>query len=899
MTELREPSARSLAWVRRIDRHRGWIVLAALLLAVLGGWAASRLRLDQELRRLLPDDFPSVSDLDRASAQLGNQNDLYVTIRSPSRAANVAFGEQLAVQLGARDDLRWVSFRRDRAFFVDNALLYADLGDLLELRREVIGRVRDEVARQAYGDFGGPDRASATASLRERREGLEQRYVERRDFAEFDEADDGRIMVVRARPVAPPTDIEAASQLQAEIAASVAALDPAAFHPELTAVLDGAYAQHAKRVSTLRSEVFGGNLAAGAVLVLSIGLYFASIRAVVFVFVPLLAAVIGALALAWALYGFVNLVSAFIFAILLGLGIDYGILVLSRFRDERRQGREAIAALAVTLSTSGRATAAGAASTAAAFASLTVADFQGFAQLGAIAAGGIVMALVAALVVLPALVLTFERRFPWRFAPLAPPGAPSPAARRVWRWIAVAVVALGGVAAVASARVVGEVEFEYDFDALGPRRAPEPAGQVGYRDAVGRMRTVAPAVVLADDTETAEAAWRQLEAIASLAEDPPADLDPASLSAPRPVVAASPPIEPPDELDEPADDEPTDDEATDDELDEFADDDLDDPRFTALERRVAERPRVAPALAADLLADGRERLAVRIDRFADATSVFAYLPTDQAEKLLVIADLRARLEAKRGLLGEDTRREIDRWRVQLDRHRAITLEDLPAWVRDQFTDAQGRVGTFAVLWTRGSKADYRNARRIYDAYARLTVGATQVPVAAEFFVLPEVFDAIAADGPRVLALAALVMIVTSFVAFRRTAAFLGGILTVPLALLWLLGLMTACGWKLDFFNVIALPLIVGMGQDDALHIIGRYREDGDLRATIRETGGAVFMTSWTTICGFAGMFFANHRGLQSLSRTVGLGMTLAWVASVAVLPALIALVAARRSRGAR
>jgi predicted RND superfamily exporter protein len=887
--EPREPSARSLAWVGRIDRHRGAIVALALLLALLGGWAASRLRLDQELRRLLPDDFPSVSDLDRASDRLGNQNDLYVTIRSPSRAANVAFGEQLAARLAARGDLRWVSFRRDRSFFVDNALLYADLGDLLELRREVIGRIRDEVARQAYGDFGGGDRASATASLRERREGLEQRYVERRDFTEFDEADDGRLMVVRARPVAPPTDIEAASRLQAEIAASVAELEPTAFHPELTAVLDGAYAQHAKRVSTLRGEVFGGNLAAGAVLVLSIGLYFASIRAVVFVFVPLLAAVIGALALAWALYGFVNLVSAFIFAILLGLGIDYGILVLSRFRDERRRGRDAIAALAVTLSTSGRATAAGAASTAAAFASLTVADFQGFAQLGAIAAGGIVMALAAALVVLPALVLTFERRFPWRFAPLRPARASSPAARRVWRWIAIAVVVLGGVTAVASARVAGDVEFEYDFDALGPRREPEAQGQVGYRDAVGRMRTVAPAVVLADDTETAEAVWRQLEAIASLAEDPPAELDPATLSAPWPTSDPTP-AAPARDLDDP-------DEV--DELDEFDDDDLDDPRFTALERRVAERPRVAPALAADLLADGSERLAVRIDRFADATSVFAFLPTEQAEKLLVIADLRARLEAKRGLLSAETRREIDRWQVQLGRRRAITLDDLPAWVRDQFTDAQGRVGTFAVLWTRGSKADYRNARRIYDAYARLTVGATQVPVAAEFFVLPEVFDAIAADGPRVLALAALVMVITSFVAFRRSAAFFGGILTVPLALLWLVGLMSACGWKLDFFNVIALPLVVGMGQDDALHIIARFREDGDLRATIRDTGGAVFMTSWTTICGFAGMFFANHRGLQSLARTVGIGMTLAWVASVAVLPAVIALVAARRGGRSR
>jgi len=880
MSLAREPSARSLALVRWIDRRRWPIVLGAIVFALLGGWAASRLRLDQELRRLLPDHFPSVAQLDRASERLGNQNDLYVTIRSPSREASIAFGERLETELRERDDLRWVTFRRDRTFFADNALLFADLEDLLELRRELIGRIRDEVARQAYGDFAASKADPAQAPLGERRTELEQRYLARRDFAELDEADEGRIMVVRARPVAMPTDIATATRLQDEIATTIAQLDPATFHPEMVANLDGAYAQHSKRVSTLRSEVLGGNLAALAVLVASIGLYFASVRAVVFVFVPLLAAVIGALAFASLVFGFVNLVSAFIFAILLGLGIDYGILVLSRFRDERRRGRPTVEALAMTLSTSGRATAAGAASTAAAFASLTIADFQGFAQLGAIAAAGIAMALGAALLVLPALVLAFDRWFPWRFT-----ARPKPSARgvgRPWLIVGAIVLAVSAFATVASLRAAPALEFEYDFDALGPRKEPSAGEAQSYRDAIGRMRTVAPAVVLAPDAASGEAAWRQLDAIAKLAADPPPEYTKETLTAPRAVAAKQPgqPAPEPDDFDE----------------DEFGDDDLDDPVFVGFERRIAERPRVDPSLADALLQHGAERLRIRVDRFADATSVFAFVPVEQAEKLQVIADIRARVEARRGLLGAETRGELDKWGKQLAVTHTIGVEDLPQWVRDQFTEPGGGVGSFAVVWTRGSKADYRNARLIYDAYARLPIGGSELPVAAEFFVLPEVFDAIATDGPRVLVLAVVVMIVTSFVTFGRSVAFLGGLLTVPLALVWLVGLLAACEWKLDFFNVIALPLVVGMGQDDALHVISRFREDGDLGATLRETGGAVFMTSWTTICGFGGMLFANHRGLQSLARTVGLGMTLAWLASAIFLPALIAVLIHRKRR---
>src|SRR5688572_19958052 len=78
-----------------IDRRAGTIVLAFLLLASVSFLLATRLRVDQELRRLLPDHFPSVTRLDRLATEVGNQTDLYVAIRSPSRDANLAFGHAL------------------------------------------------------------------------------------------------------------------------------------------------------------------------------------------------------------------------------------------------------------------------------------------------------------------------------------------------------------------------------------------------------------------------------------------------------------------------------------------------------------------------------------------------------------------------------------------------------------------------------------------------------------------------------------------------------------------------------------------------------------------------------------------------------------------------------------
>jgi hypothetical protein len=80
-----------------------------------------------------------------------------------------------------------------------------------------------------------------------------------------------------------------------------------------------------------------------------------------------------------------------------------------------------------------------------------------------------------------------------------------------------------------------------------------------------------------------------------------------------------------------------------------------------------------------------------------------------------------------------------------------------------------------------------------------------------------------------------------------------------------------------------------MGEDDALHIAERHREEGGkLGRVLREAGGAIFMTTLTTVWGFSGILFANHRGLESMAWTAVTGMSLCLLASVVILPLLLA-----------
>ncbi|MCA9692677.1 MAG: MMPL family transporter, partial [Myxococcales bacterium] len=220
----------------------------------------------------------------------------------------------------------------------------------------------------------------------------------------------------------------------------------------------------------------------------------------------------------------------------------------------------------------------------------------------------------------------------------------------------------------------------------------------------------------------------------------------------------------------------------------------------------------------------------------------------------------------------------------------IDVAHLPAWIRDPFGGAEHR-GDFVYLRFAGRKSDYAHAKVLYDAFLNVRGPEGEVPVAATFFVTPEIFDALRRDGPIVMSLATGVLIVTALLMFRSLAGVLIVLSTVGVALAWLTGLMVALGWRWHFFNVIALPLLIGMGQDYGIHLYHRYREEGPgrLGVVLRGTGSAIFFTSLTTVIGFSGMMFVDHPGLASLGKVSVIGITLCLVASVVFVPALLRL----------
>jgi hypothetical protein len=117
---------------------------------------------------------------------------------------------------------------------------------------------------------------------------------------------------------------------------------------------------------------------------------------------------------------------------------------------------------------------------------------------------------------------------------------------------------------------------------------------------------------------------------------------------------------------------------------------------------------------------------------------------------------------------------------------------------------------------------------------------------------------------------------------------------VPLtaALLWITGLFRLGGGPVPFIGAMAIPLIVGIGIDDGIHMVNRLRSlaPGEKLATaVTGMGRTVILTTLTTVAGFGSLALANMPGLAGLGRIAVIGVLLCLAATLLILPALAAL----------
>jgi predicted RND superfamily exporter protein len=521
-------------FIRGVVRHAGWVLSLAVLLTGVGGYLASNLSIDTDIANLVPEDYESVQALNKLQRTVGGESDMAVAIVSPSFEANKQFAEDLipkALSLRRERDtsetyLTRVDYKREVEFLKDNALYFASNRELRQVEDFLQNQI--EEAKQARQDANPfyfeleeeEEDTTETTDSGEELEGVYDRLIGKRHPI----SDDSTTMVLRFFPSGSNTDIGYIENLYSDARDLVDRMEPGSYHPEMRVVLAGRLYRQLVEVQTIWNDVagsFGGGVAAVLLVVILYFLYKAYrvragsrfdgkillqelVRAPVMglvIGVPLLMSLTWTAGVAVLLFGELNLMTSTLGLVLFGLGIDYGTFFYPRYAEERAEGQSILEAVEVTFTYTGQAIAVGALTTAGALFVLTVADFKGFSEFGAIAGTGVLFALVAMTVVMPALLTVLERS---RLLDLqATAGMEAETARAHRRYPAARPIVVGGlVAVIASFVLLPRVEFHYDFGELEPEYTEyEQRDQYVDRASTGGDGRRNPAYIVADSQE--------------------------------------------------------------------------------------------------------------------------------------------------------------------------------------------------------------------------------------------------------------------------------------------------------------------------------------------------------------------------------------------------------------
>jgi uncharacterized protein len=558
--------------------------------------------------------------------------------------------------------------------------------------------------------------------------------------------------------------------------------------------------------------------------------------------------------------GALNLISVAFAVLFVGLGVDFGIQFCVRYRSERHASRDLEPALLGTARGMAVPLLLAAASIATAFFSFLPTAYRGLSELGLIAGIGIIIALATTLTLLPALLTVLKlppEQKPIGFAALASLDR-FLEKRRNWIVGTTLAATILGLPLLAGLR--------FDFNPLN-LRAQDAESVVTLLDLM-KVPDTSPNTIdvlksnLAEASATAEK-LRQLPEVGrvlTLQSFVPDDQD-AKLALIEDASFFLQNTLSPDQVDA----EPTlaDTRAEIAKLVLELNDvvrDIDGP--AAVQARRLASVELNDVVVRDL----NSPAAVQARRLASVLAPLVHAPSaalDEAQHAL-IAPLRTTLRQARHLLGAER----------------VSIETLPPELKKSWMSTDGRFRVEVV--PKGDANDNAVLRRFVTAVGSVAPEAAGTPV---FMIeaAATVVKAFLQAGILSLVLIALIL----FVALRRWIDVALTLVPLLVAIVVTLEICVLFGLRLNFANIIALPLLLGVGVAFKIYYIIAWRSGGTnfLQSSLTR---AILFSACTTAIAFGSLYFSHHPGTSSMGKLMGLSLLTTLAAAVVFQPALMA-----------
>ena len=854
-----KPTEHSGLWYKLVSAYVGlshrrpWLpILVLALLTWFTTMLAGKLRIDTDLRVLLPKGTPSVVALQEAEKRMGSTDFFTIAFEGPSPEAVGAFQKAVSDSLGHWPEVVWTQYDQDRSFFERHALLYLPLDQLTDLRDRISGMIGSDFAKanplieSLDEDAPKPSLQGWPDPVALRRQGLPQDLVnallsklQKRggDSARAQAAPTGKdsgdvdpprpdslstrlmgwhkekkvwVGVVLAQLNRPSTDAIFAKGIYDRGTALLAGMKPERYDPGLVAKVVGAY-RNFSEISQVNGDIITAGIISFALMVVLLWFFVRRVINLVIINVPLFVAMAWTTGLTYVIYQRLTILTAFILALILGLGIEYTVHLYSRWAEENRKGLNPLDAMVEAVYSTGRSLLSGAATNIFAMLSLQFGHFKGFKEFGVVVSIGITFALITTWLVIPPLFFLFVR-----LADAIQKRAKSPLLHKAVGFLLPGTTTVQGglllphltlaprtlklLAAGAALFTVAicfgpATRFENDFENL---RGKSTGSGISYGRAVGAGRNTSPSIILGKSEEQMRSVHDSLAARYGS----PADSMLKSFATIQSFVPAA--------------------------------------------AEQAKRIQVMRGIGKMLDARAMDRV-------------------DSAG--------RADLDLLRRYLGPDT----------------FGFDSLPVWAQRFLTEADGRKGQFGYLYGELKESHALESGKFQERFGTVPSKEGPVMVASSGFIYADVVRMVKNDGVRLAVVTFLFLILITWLDMRNWRGVFISCGFVALSSFWTYKIMGILGVKLGMFNLVVLPTILSVSVDSVIHLYHRRMElgagkIGDLYTT---TGSAVLTGTLNNAFGFVGLCFVSHKGMQTIGFMATLGIASGLVVMFTLLPWLL------------